>query len=259
MKEYRISELMENYTDNEFFVEGEQTVDTEKAVSDLLGQVQPKRKKVKTLFKVMIAAAAAVVLAGAVTAGTLVLSGSFVTPTNLGVSYRPEDDGYYLEVDATDEVMPIKVEEGNRLFFTADGEYTDITDLVDENTPYIYSYVNTEGYTCYVAVGGAAGDYGYFNLYPIGDSGEWNLDGRNTNVPIEERKMIPSGTEFESLEELYKAVNEEKRSFHKAWVLAACDELGLWDVIKCLSEISSYRTVEEFNESLGYVFSGELE
>ncbi|MCH5200362.1 MAG: hypothetical protein J1F60_05315, partial [Oscillospiraceae bacterium] len=58
-KELDITKIMDDYTDNEFFVEGEQAVDTEKAVGELLAQVRPK-KRMKPIFKVLIAAAALV-------------------------------------------------------------------------------------------------------------------------------------------------------------------------------------------------------
>ena len=227
-KEYKISELMENYTDNEFFLEGEQTVDTEKAVNDLLAQVRPK-KRMKPLFKVIAAAAAAVVLAGAATAGTLVLNGSFKTPTNINVSYKAEGDSCYVHFDSTEETSPIKVEENDRLYFIADGEHTDITDLVDENTPYIYSYVNTEGFTCYIIAGGAAGDYGYFELLPVGDTGTWSASMSNTRASEDSWIELLNGVEYTP-----EAVDEAFRSVYRTWVLAAFDELGLWSATKAI-------------------------
>lgn len=49
--------------------------------------------------------------------------------------------------------------------------YTDITDLVDEDTPYIYTAVNTAA-NCpsYIIVGGAPDDFGYAEI--------WNHKGK---------------------------------------------------------------------------------
>ena len=247
MKEYKISEIMEDYTDNEFFVEGEQTVDTEKAVSELLGQVKSRKKRIKPLFKVLIAAAAAVVLAGAATAATIAVS-SFTTATNLKVT------GTYNNVhtDSSEEIVPIRVEEGNRLIFTADGDYTDITDLVDENTPYIYRYINDMGYECYVIVGGTAGNYGYVDLYTVG-MGRWDADLTNARTPEEQHIVIPDGTHFDSEEECDAAYEEVFRSERQPWYSNALDELGV-DVM-----FSRWTVLDpiEFNESIGYVFPVE--
>ena len=247
MKEYKISELMENYTDNEFFVEGEQTVDTEKAVRELVGQVKPKRR-VKPLFKVLAAAAAAVVPAGAAAAATIAVS-SFTTATNLKVT------GTYNNVhtDLSEEIVPIRVEEGNRLIFTADGDYTDITDLVDENTPYIYRYTNEMGYECYVIVGGAAGNYGYADVYTVG-MGRWDADLTNASTPEEQHIVIPDGTHFDSEEELTAAYEEVFRSEYQPWYNNALDELGVQPMFTSLTP-----TLDpvEFNKSIGYVFPVE--
>ena len=252
MKEYKISELMENYTDNELFLEGEQTVDTEKAVSDLLGQVKPK-KRIKPLFKVIAAAAAAVVLAGAATATTFVISNQFTTPTNLTITNA--EDFRDVGMDFKDWGPPMKVEEGNRLIFTAGGEDIDITDLVGESTPYIYTYVNTNGDTCYVVVGGAAGDYGFVDLFPYGSEGEWASDGANSMTPKDQWVEIEDGTQFESEEALQEAIEEAKASGYKPWFVTAVKELGLWDVTNGHGEWL-YDPVD-FNESLGYVYSSE--
>ena len=229
---------MENYTDNELFLEGEQTVDTEKAVSDLLGQVKA-RKRVKPLFKVLAAAAAAVVLAGAVTAATIAIRGGYKTLTGLDVEYWVEGDtgGYSISMGAEKE-LPVKLDGNSRLLFSADGQDTDITDLVDGETPYIHSYTNTEGNDCYVVVGGAEGDYGYMDLVPIKLSEEytaWNVIGHNTTVS--------------------NPVDEEQRSMFKPWCLSAFDELGIWDNINCITDTDFDPAAED--GGFGEVFSAE--
>ena len=265
MKEYRISELMENYTDNELFLEGEQTVDTEKAVSDLLGQVKPK-KKMKPLLKVLVAAAAAVVLAGTVTAGTLVLSGSFTSAIGREVDFSVSGDERSVSLigslDGSQEQV-IKKEDG-RLYFTAGGQHTDITDLIDRQTPYIFSYTNAESDTdVYIIAGGTPDEYGYVELYYMESLGWYGLGWANelvdSNISVSLFYPLQSQQEYEHVQGYatfyinyirYDDVNgnrmldknEEKtyhdHSFHDqipetwredcidAWLLSALEQLG---------------------------------
>ena len=237
-REIDITELMDNYTDNEFNIGGEAGAEAEKVVSTVLQQVKQK-KKVKPLFKVIAAAAAAVVLAGAVTAATIAIRGGYETLTGLDVEYWMEGDngGYSISMDA-DRELPVKLDGNNRLLFSAGGQDTDITDLVDGDTPYIYSYTNTEGNECYVVVGGAAGDYGYLDLVPIKVSEEytsWNVIGHNTVVNHH--------------------ADEERRSMFKPWCLAAFDELGIWDNINCITDTDFDPAAE--NGGFGEVFNAE--
>ena len=167
MKEYRISELMENYTDNELFLEGEQTVDTEKAVSELLAQVKPK-KRIKPVFKVFIAAAAAVsVLAGAVV-GSDFLSGSFTSGSGVKFKYEVSDDGSDCGYEAYLHYRGTLTTENDRLYLKTGDETVDITDLTDEKTPYIHSYTNPgTGDDAYIIAVGTPTHYEFVDLFRV--------------------------------------------------------------------------------------------
>ena len=234
MKKIDITELMDSYTDNEFNIGGEAGAEADKVVSAVLPQVK-QRKRVKPLFKVIAAAAA--VLAGSAAAVTAIVNSHFTSLTNLEISYGGEFDG--LSIDVTDAVVPINVETGNRLIFTANGEHIDITDLVDENTPYIYAYVNADGDDCYIIVGGAAGDYGYADLFHYGTEGQWYSAGQNAAMPIDRQ------AEFESHEAFV-------RSWYKPWYAAALDRLSLWDTHEGYGE--DHVDPVEFNKSIGYIY-----
>ena len=268
-REIDITKLMDSYTDNEFNIGGEAGVDADKVIGAVLPQVKQK-KKVKPLFKVLIAAAAAtVVLAGTAAASRIVISGGYETPTGISVSYRfSENDGSWSTHFDDDRTDPIKVEEGNRLIFIADGQNIDITDLVDENTPYIYTYDNSVGDACYIIVGGAAGDYGYIETIPMPvdeDVIKWREYGWNTHVPKDQWIEGPEGITIygddemaeEKWEAYYKADNEAKRSWFKPWCLAAFDELEIWGSINGYGENVAPEYISEFNESIGYVYPAE--
>ena len=175
-KELDITKIMDDYTDNEFFVEGEQAVDTDKAVSELLAQVKPK-KRMKPIFKVLIAAAALVCLMGATAANGFFFS-----------SIDGSEHAYYVDADGlthyvgtghispTDSLARIVQLEDDRLYFVADGGKTDITDLIDDETPYIYKLhdLPTDKPNCenYIIVGGTPERYGYISFVPHGSLDE---------------------------------------------------------------------------------------
>ena len=161
-KEYRISELMENYTDNELFLEGEQTVDTEKAVSDLLGQVKPRRRA-NPLFKAIAVAAAAMTVLATTMAATIVIGGRFATPNGGGGTYEIyPNGGASASFDIGEDVL---VKEGDRLYFVFGDEKRDITDIIDPKKPYIYSYsVEGNSQPIHIIIGGTPEHYSYVQL-----------------------------------------------------------------------------------------------
>ena len=178
-KELDITKIMDDYTDNEFGIEGELAVDTEKAVGDLLAQVQPKKKKVKPLFKVLIAAAALVGLMGATAA-----NGYFFTTIDResNAFYIDENGMPHYEMSShlsgEESLARIVQLEDDRLYFVADGGRTDITDLIDNETPYIYKLhdLPTDKPNCenYIIVGGTPERYGYISFIAVGSLYEEN-------------------------------------------------------------------------------------
>ena len=178
-REIDITELMDNYTDNEFNIGGEAGVEAEKVVSAVLPQVK-QRKKVKPLFKVLIAAAvvAVCVIGGtaAAIANPVIMTGRFITPTGTEFEYKVDGNGAYDVVTRGDTVMPIKSEDG-KLYFVLNGESVDVTDIVDRETPYIYSYdIDENEKPGYIIVGGTPEEYGYVELYYVEEAG-WFSSG----------------------------------------------------------------------------------
>ena len=176
-KELDITKIMDDYTDNEFGIEGEQAVDTEKAVGDLLAQVKPEKKKMKPIFKVLIAAAALVGLMGSTAANGVY----FTTITGESNAYYIDENGMHhyestSHLDGTEALARIVQLEDDRLYFVADGGKTDITDLIDEETPYIYKFhdLPTDKPNCenYIIVGGTPEQYGFISFVPTGSLSE---------------------------------------------------------------------------------------
>ena len=177
-KELDITRIMDDYTDNEFFVEGEQAVDTEKAVGDLLAKVQPRKKKMKPLFKALIAAAVAVVLAGTATAAAVIInSGVFTGASGTEYNYFLEEDGFGMSWHGADIINDLMTLEDGRLYLNVDGGHIDITERIDRRTPYIYPYTVPEtGDIGYVIAGGTTEEYGVVELTYIAGYG-WMGNG----------------------------------------------------------------------------------
>lgn len=191
MKEYKITELMREYRDDEFGVEGENAADAEKVVEKVMGQVK-RKKRIKPLYKVIIAAAAAAaVFAGATIASSSIIGkGHFTTALNARVEYDSWDKheggeiyshSHTFSYETTDLICPTEERDG-RLYFTADEQNVDITDLIDRKTPYIYSYtIPQTGFPVHIIVGGDPDELSYVEL--IGEEGfgwegiGYSLDG----------------------------------------------------------------------------------
>ena len=133
-------------------------------------QLETKRTRKRRMPKartVILAAALAVGALLSIAAGLPARVYNFATGGQVYVS----PDSYYgsMTIDAAQNA-PVRVGDG-RLWFEADGQHIDITDMVDENTPYIYERTdpNTGEKGC-VVVGGTVENFGWAELFPtVGD------------------------------------------------------------------------------------------
>ena len=187
MKELKISQLMDDYIDNEVCIEGETCVDNEELKGLVLEQAKTKRK-VKPLFKGIAVAAAAVVFVATAVAATSAIGGKFRSAGGSEFTYEFKD-GYTQAAMHPADYESLLKEENGRLYLTVDGETTDVTDLIDRQTPYIYTCTNDEsniesGKVSYVIVGGTPDDYGVVDIAYIEGLGWWGggaMDGNADN------------------------------------------------------------------------------
>lgn len=191
-KELEISRLMDSYSDEEFMTEEVGELNAEKICERVMSAAGKPKKRLKTGIKLMIAAAA-VVGASLITAAS-VPETTFISLTGQRVTESWLMYGSGLK--ATEEVVPYTVE-GDRIYFTADGGHTDITDLISDEDAYFYEYTKTDNRgnerRCCIAVGGTVRNPSYgeiiMGLKPGETSARWNgviyyyrIDGRVVSV-----------------------------------------------------------------------------
>ena len=202
MKEIEITELMREYTDDEFNIEGENAADHEKVTESVMAQVKPK-KKAKPLFKVLVAAAAAatVCVAGVAVVGSDFLSGSFTSGSGVKFKYEVSDDGSRYSYEASLDYRGTLTAEDGRLHLNTGDETIDITDLTDEKTPYIHSYTNPgTGDDAYLIAVGTPAHYEFVDLFRvdgIGWVGFGCINGSGMNRIAVDITYYPQPGEFD--------------------------------------------------------------
>ncbi len=158
-----ISELMDNYIDDEFFIGGEGKANAETVFKNVSARAKP-RKHLKLRTKIIAATAAAVLGVSAITGWTF---SSTVLITRTGEINEWSVLGSSTRVEAATEVEPYEVIDG-RVYFTAvdEGEEAiDVTDTVCSDRAFIYEYVQEDSrgneHICLLAIGGDPENMGY--------------------------------------------------------------------------------------------------
>ena len=224
----------------------EQVALSDRKKEEIMEQLETKgtqKRRMPKAGKISLAAALAVGALLSIAAGLPARVYNFAT----GGQVRVSPDLYYgsMTIDMADFTAPIKAE-GGRLWFEADGQHIDITDKVDENTPYIYERTDPNtGEKGYVIVGGTAEDFGWAELFVI--DGELNSVSGDNFVNCLVRLLDGSEVDRNDLtEEQWEQLAEQNgtgvadshivdgaiatREVVHPWFQAALDQLGLgWD------------------------------
>ena len=163
MRRIRISKRMDEYTDTEFFPAGGSAVSPERVKARVLAQAMaaaPARRKQKMSRKkkLLLTAALAAAMVLLMAAGYPFFRHLLV---NGELNFSQTADG---RVVSFEQRSPLVVSENGRLYFTPEGELrVDITNLVSEETPYIYDGSDPgAGLTYYIIMGGTPECFGWF-------------------------------------------------------------------------------------------------
>ncbi len=162
----RISELMDEYVDNEFCPEEGSVADPNAVKGWVLANAKAPAVKGRTAKEKRTPRRKRVWLAAALAAVMVVLMGAGFPSMIYNLAFgnlRFEETGSE-RITALVHYGPLVQVEDGRLWFTPDeGERVDITDLVSEDTPYLYDGSDPEtNLTYYVIMGGTPEFYGYF-------------------------------------------------------------------------------------------------
>lgn len=161
----KISEIMNSYTDTEFLIDGDCGADTQAVLQGVTAKVEKPKKRL-SLGKSIMIAAAAVVGVSLVTAASAPVA-TFTSLTGQVVEYSILDNFIQSHTGMGEfegGTLPYSVE-GDRIYFTADGGHTDITDLISEEDVYFYEYTKEDNrgneHHGFIAVAGTVRDPGY--------------------------------------------------------------------------------------------------
>lgn len=209
LKKLEISRLMDAYQDEMFAPKEEAFVNQEGIKEAVLGTVKKKRHTARKVIVLAAALAACLALVGFTWGEQIIqlMSGGqvIIGQTGIGEGYGTVimSDGYDEEGNPT----VIALEEG-RLWFVADGQHLDVTDWVDDETPYVHTAVDEEGNLHYWIVGGTTEDYGWFEgvKLPDGSGGGSGVPHSQTDLTQAEKLEEPEWylTGKEQVEELWR-------------------------------------------------------
>ena len=235
MKRIRISRLMDEYTDTEFFPAGGSAVNSERVEARVLAsvKVQAQKKQMPKKKKVLLAAALAAALVVLAGAGYPYIQHRLVHGDLIFEQKGNERITAFVHYDDV-----VEYEDGRLIFNRDDGARIDITDLISEETPYIYDGSDPEaGMVYYVIMGGTLEAYGYYEWvqtpYPFhggGSTAGYTVDFDENGNPVMiisyyalivpgdiGRSFVGSGSGGAYLEDAMK----------RPWLLAGAEQLGI--------------------------------
>lgn len=158
-------------------------------IMEMLENKDTRKRRAPSVKVMVLAAALAVGCVLSIAAGLPAQVYNFVAGGSAIISPGTGEGFFNYDVEEND---PITVENG-RLWFDADGQKVDVTDKMDENTPYIYERTDPKtGNKGYVVLGGTVDNYGWAEFF-LTEDGACSMLGNNAweyMVPID-GKDIP--------------------------------------------------------------------
>lgn len=209
LKKLELSRFMDAYRDAEFEPKEEVLVNREAIKKTVMGTVRKKRRTARKAVVLAAALAACLALVGFTWGEQIIqlMSGGqvIIGQTGIGGGYGTVtmSDGYDEEGNPT-----VIAQEEGRLWFVADGQRLDVTDRMDDETPYVHTLVDEQGNLHYWIVGGTPEDYGWYEgvKLPDGSGGGSGIMHSRTDLPQDEVLAEPGWYQLgkEQVEELWR-------------------------------------------------------
>ena len=200
-------------------------------IMDMLENKDTQKRRMPRAGKLILAAALAVGCVLSIAAGLPAQVYNFMSGGMVSIEGGKTDNiTDCVKWEPIDEQnAPIILEDG-KLWFVNGEKRTDLTGLIDENTPYIYEHTDSAtGNKGYVIVGGTADDFAWAQ-FSLAEGGAASMTGNNyadTYLTIDGVRQ-PS---YELSEELVEKLNHDPSyaldTVNRPWFQAALDQLGL--------------------------------
>ena len=195
-------------------------------IMDMLENKGTQKRRKPSVKVMVLAAALAVGCVLSIAAGLPAQVYNFVAGGSAVVNPGTGEGHFVYDGSAN---SPITVENG-RMWFAADGEKVDITDKVDENTPYVYERTDPKtGNKGYVIVGGTMDNYGWAEFF-LTEDGTCSMMGENAweyLVPID-GEQIPLSQLTDAQRDILNADGGILTvSANQPWLDTAMAQLGL--------------------------------
>ncbi|MBD5129914.1 MAG: hypothetical protein HDT43_08325 [Ruminococcaceae bacterium] len=197
-------------------------------IMEMIENKQTQKRRMPHMTKIVLAAALAVGCVLSIAAG---LPGQVYNFMAGGAVTVTEGAGQVdMTIDADGAGSPVKLEDG-RLWLEGDGQKIDITDKVDESTPYVMERTDpATGNKGYVIAGGTVDDFGWAELF-LDEGGTCSMMGENAwdnLVPIDGKDVPLSQLTEEQIEWLNKDDNSTlMQTTNRPWLDKAIAQLGL--------------------------------
>lgn len=198
---------------------------------DMLENKGTQKRRMPRAGKLILAAALAVGCVLSIAAGLPAQVYNFMSGGS--VVFMPPNgvDGTIggAEMVLGDENYTPIVQEDGKLWFVDGEERTDLTGLIDENTPYIYEHTDPKtGNKGYVIMGGTVDHFGWAEFFATEDgSGSLTgLDYADTYLLIDGVRQPSYQMSPELVEKLNDDPSYELEPVNRPWFQAALDQLG---------------------------------
>lgn len=193
---------------------------------------ETKKRRVPKAARLCLAAALAIVCVLCVAAGIPAKVYHFLSGGSVSVMPGPWGEkigGGEIILSVPDPGdAPLVLEDG-RLWFVNGEERTDVTDLIDADTPYIYEHADSvTGYRGWLILGGTPEDFGWAEYADVG--GGSGLTGNNFSkiyLTLDGEKIRSTDLTREQRKRTDQMDSVPTEVVYAPWLTAAMEQLGI--------------------------------